>query len=217
MNPRIAHLEARRFGRLYVVRFYGTIKGRSYWLCLCKCGVQKIISSHDLLRKKRSVQSCGCLKKDGAGKDGRTRFLAYDSYKNMRLRCLDPENKWYSEYGARGITICDRWRDSFENFLADMGDRPGKEFTLERRDNEKGYGPENCYWATHQQQQRNTRHNRLITHNGETHPLVVWCERFNLNYRAIQGRLHRGWSAERALTTPTASPYIPNLNQHRGN
>ena len=117
----------------------------------------------------------------------------------MLQRCLNPNDKRYKDYGARGIGVCERWR-SFENFYADMGDRPlGK--TLERHDNGLGYCPENCVWDTPKMQARNRRSNRLITHNGVTMCLAAWEEYLGLPSRIIAKRLDDlGWSVEKALT-----------------
>jgi len=116
----------------------------------------------------------------------------------MRGRCFNPDNAAWANYGGRGITVCERWRE-FENFLEDMGECPSG-FTLDRYPNNDGnYEPGNCRWATYRQQNRNRRDNRIITHNGQQKCLAEWAELLNLNYEMLKSRLNRGWPIERAM------------------
>lgn len=126
----------------------------------------------------------------------------YNSWSGMKQRCNNPKNPTYEYYGARGIAYCERW-ESFENFLHDMGPAPHG-LTLERKDNSLGYSPENCRWATRAEQTRNTRHSRLITFNGETLLMVDWSKRMGFKPATLAGRFARGWTVERAMTTPEA-------------
>ena len=119
----------------------------------------------------------------------------------MRQRCHYPGSIGYKNYGERGICVCDRWMNSFENFYADMGDRPeGK--SLERIDNDGDYCPENCKWASRSEQGTNQRTNRLLTHNGETMTLAQWSRRTGLSKHVISRRIKIGWSISKALDTP---------------
>lgn len=118
----------------------------------------------------------------------------------MIQRCCDSGSKDFKNYGARGIKVCDRWL-SFENFIADMGARPAGK-SLNRKDNNGDYTPENCEWATLVDQARNTRANRRETHNGKTLCLAEWAELAGLKYNTLSGRLHLGWSFSRAIETP---------------
>jgi hypothetical protein len=117
----------------------------------------------------------------------------------MRQRCLNPNSPAYRHYGGRGITIDPRW-DSFDQFLADMGEMPDG-MSIERKNNDKGYSPENCVWATPAEQGRNTRKCRQLTHNGQTKTLREWADEYSLNYQTLGKRLDAGWSFERALST----------------
>ena len=119
----------------------------------------------------------------------------------MRARCSSPSNTAYLNYGARGIRVDARW-DDFETFLADMGRRPSAEYSIERRDGTLGYSPENCYWATIKQQNRNTARNRFLTFEGETLTVAEWAERKGMTYGALSNRIRDGWSTEDALTIP---------------
>lgn len=117
-------------------------------------------------------------------------------------RCTKPSCKTFHHYGGRGITVCDRWMQ-FANFLEDMGRCESDDLTIERIDNDKGYSPENCRWATMKEQARNRRNTLYIDFNGERKPLAEWCDIFGLNYKATWSRLYRkGWSVGRAFSSP---------------
>jgi len=155
--PKFIDRTGARFGRWVVVRY----EGGSRWTCQCDCGVSRGVQMRDLVSGKST--SCGCYKRDVAG-DGRrthgmTEARAYTIWQHMRQRCLNPFNFRYPLYGGRGITICDRWGD-FENFYADMGDPPSGT-SIDRIDNMKGYSPDNCRWATQQEQVHNSRSTKL--------------------------------------------------------
>lgn len=125
----------------------------------------------------------------------------HQSWADMRNRCNNPNNHAYTRYGGRGIKCDPRW-EHYRDFVADMGLKPdGK--TLERVDNNRGYSPENCVWASYREQGRNTRVNRLLTHDGVTLTAVEWSERLGINFTTLRNRLNAyGWSVEKALTTP---------------
>lgn len=122
-----------------------------------------------------------------------------ESWKKMMTRCYNKNSKDYINYGARGITVAEYWKNS-TNFLNDMKSswRPG--LTLNRIDNDKGYSRENCTWATRLEQNNNTRRNRYITYKGITKTLMQWSRIFNINRRTLAQRLNKGWSVEQALT-----------------
>lgn len=126
----------------------------------------------------------------------------YMIWGTMIQRCENPKNKKYAEYGGRGISVCSRWRKSFADFLADMGERPSSDYQLDRYPNNDGnYEPGNCRWASRQQNTQNTRRNRLLTLNGESLALSEWSRRTGLHLDCLRYRLEHGWSVERALTT----------------
>ncbi len=124
----------------------------------------------------------------------------YRAWHEMHRRCEDETRPGFQNYGGRGITVCDRW-DTFENFYADMGEPP-EGTSIDRIDNDLGYSPDNCRWATKKEQNRNQRTNRLLTFQGETLPLAAWAERVGLTAGMIYLRLKKGWSVERALSEP---------------
>lgn len=121
----------------------------------------------------------------------------YNAWRTMIQRCTNPRNPVFRLYGARGITVDSRWL-IFSNFYEDMGEAPDR-LTLERRDNDKGYSKNNCYWATQKEQSRNTRRNHLIEFRGETLCVSAWAEKLGIEPNTLQGRLKK-WPLERALT-----------------
>lgn len=125
----------------------------------------------------------------------------YRTWLHIKHRCLNPANKRWDRYGGRGITVCDRWKDSFENFLGDMGLRPSPDHQIERIDNDGDYTPENCTWATRADQARNRRRTRLVTWDGRTMCLKDWAAELGIRYRTLHARIvDYGWSVERAFT-----------------
>ena len=118
-------------------------------------------------------------------------------------RCYSENNPAYKNYGERGIKVCKRWLglDGFKHFVQDMGLKPSKSLSLDRKDNDKGYSKKNCRWATKTQQARNRRSNRLLTVNGTTLAMAEWAERVGINPRVIQDRLRKGWGTKEAIFT----------------
>lgn len=140
------------------------------------------------------------MKKQGNFKHGKHGTPEYESWRGMKERCYNPNNKRYEDYGGKGIKVCARWKD-FSNFYADMGDRP-KGTTLDRYPDKYGnYEPSNCRWGTEQEQVRNKTNNVLITFNGQTKCMAEWAEFYNLEYATLKCRLRRyKWPIEKALT-----------------
>ena len=205
---RLIDLTGRVFGRLTVLSFAGVGRnGHARWRVRCICGVEKVTSGQSL--RAGNSTSCGCYQREVSAIRGLTlnkvhgmhRAPTHDSWTCMLQRCNNPKNKDYKHYGARGITVCDRWR-SFDNFLADMGERPeGK--TLDRWPDKDGrYEPGNCRWATAREQAQNMRSNRLIEHAGETLCVAEWARRTNITVHCLRDRLAAGWAIETALTKP---------------
>lgn len=126
----------------------------------------------------------------------------YRTWIAMKNRCTNPNVPSYHRYGGRGITICDRWVHSFQNFFADMGERPSAEHSIDRINNDGDYEPSNCRWATREEQQWNISTNHLVTINGETKPVAEWCASMGISHNAVRTRLWRGMDPKEALTKP---------------
>jgi hypothetical protein len=200
-------LTGKVFGRWTVISFVERDTNRqSKWKCVCLCGEAREVAAGKLLQGKSS--SCGCLRDELIASRFRVHgetikgTSEYTSWKSMLQRCSDPNSTNYPRYGGRGITVCDRWKHSFENFLADMGRKPSSKHSIEREENEGNYEPANCRWATSKEQSRNRRSNRMLTLNGRVQCLADWADETGLSYKTIQSRLLRGWSEEKTLTTP---------------
>ncbi len=199
-----------KFGRWLVLGRAGTRpSGLRYWRCQCECGVLREVYQCSLT--KGLSHSCGCWQSYKAaimhyehGYASRShRNPTYTAWASMKARCFNVKNKRYDRYGGRGITICARWHDSFEAFLADMGERPTRYHSLERIDNDGTYSAENCRWATSTEQARNRRSSRLVTFKGETKTIAEWAQTTGINEGTIGSRLANGWTPERIFTATT--------------
>ena len=197
-------LTGKRFGAWTVLQRIENAKGgRTIWRCLCDCGTKRAVHAEHLhLGKSRS---CGCVRPTGKdnpryrhGQSKRAGGL-YPTWRNIIQRCENPNNGGYADYGARGISVCGRWRADFQAFVADMGPRPSSRHTIERRSNDGNYEPDNYRWATRVEQGRNKRSNRLVRYRGSLMPLSQAVELAGINYGTAQWRLNNGRSDEGAL------------------
>lgn len=202
--PAFIDLTGQHFGRLQVLSIVDYRYREYIWRCLCTCGNSTEVAGRSL--RCGETQSCGCLRRDRCielrtthGGNGTT---LHTRYWDMIARCEKPQAINYARYGGRGITVCPRWRASFEAFRDDMGDPPpGTQ--LERRNNDGPYSPENCYWATLAEQSRNRRSTHWLTYQGKTQTLTEWAHEVGLKKATLWRRICvAGWDVERALTTP---------------
>jgi hypothetical protein len=138
----------------------------------------------------------------------------YQAWSQMKNRCTNPSAPKYKNYGGRGITICERWLESFDNFLADMGPRPSPVHSLDRRKNHLGYAPGNCRWATSTEQNRNTRRTRNVQVNGATMLLIEALDVYGVSRRTFYERVKGGMSDAEALLTPSLQGRVKNGRVH---
>lgn len=206
-----------RFHRLVALSFEREGK-RTYWFCRCDCGGEIRIETNNLRRADRKP-SCGCQSREITSATNSTHRMTgspvYRSWASMKRRCYAPLDLGYENYGGRGITVCERWRHSFERFFEDMGHPPSRTHTLDRIDPNGNYEPDNCRWADKKTQARNTRRNvryafdgrqltlpeiSEITGVGEVtirkrlqagHPIAVAASKFNLRYGSVIQSLRR--------------------------
>lgn len=208
-----ADIRNKRFGKLVVKELIGKNKhNKAMWLCVCDCGNNHVSTTSDLLSNK--CMSCGCYKREKTIANNTTHNMSgtrlYCIWSNMLQRCYNVNHPQYKNYGARGIVVCDEWKNDFECFFDwSMSNGYDKRLTIDRIDNNGMYEPNNCRWITQHQQSFNRRTNRLLKHNGETRSVTEWCTILNLPPNTIFNRLYRGWDSERALTTPIKN----NLNK----
>lgn len=209
----------KRFGRWTVIeRASKEVKG-VYWLCRCDCGTERVVNGR-MLRTGGSV-SCGCYAREASSQrmkdltpEEKKKFARYTHHQSdsrlyriwwgMRERCYKSNKAEYKHYGGRGITICDEWLEDFMNFYNwAMSNGYEDHLSIDRIDVNGNYCPENCRWATQKEQCNNTRQNRFLKFNGETHTVKEWADIVGINVITLRSRLRTGWSVELALTTPT--------------
>jgi hypothetical protein len=196
----------KRYGRLVVLNYTHSNKDKkACWDCKCDCG--NIHNATGKSLRSGKCKSCGCLADETRGDAIAThgycrggKRAEYHVWRSMKERCSNPNNKQYSRYGGRGIKICKRWFNSFAFFIKDMGDKPSPGMTIERINNNGGYNPKNCKWATWSEQQNNKSTTRFLVLNGRKETIKQWSEITRIPYQAIVTRLYRGWSEERTLT-----------------
>jgi len=190
---RIKYHVGQRFGNVVLLNPMSNGK----WLMRCDCGREfaALVYPYKVGRNR----TCGCSLYDGSRqtKHNKSRTDTYHIWQGLKRRCNNPHFEGFKDYGGRGIKVCDRWNDSFENFLADMGERPGKEYSIDRIDVNGNYEPSNCRWATWKEQMNNTTRTIYLSHNGVTHPITEWCEIYGIPQRTAHGRYQKGYSFEK--------------------
>jgi len=205
---RLIDLTGQKFNRLIVLKRYYKMAHPVYWLCRCDCGKEHVVEGNKI--KSGEIKSCGCLKQefvDNGGwnkKHGLTKTRIYSIWRSMKQRCTNPVSAAIKKnYQDRGITVCSEWHDfeKFKNWAFVNG--YSENLTIERMDNNKGYSPDNCKWATITEQANNKRSNAKITYNGVTQNISQWARQLNIRSDTLRQRLiNLGWSVEKALSTP---------------
>lgn len=198
-------ISGKRFGKLVAIRpHHKDSRGEYFWLCKCDCGNETIVSGYKL--RSGNTKSCGCLQNEMRGqsrtKHHMTNTRLYATWENMRARCKNPNCDSFYRYGARGITVCDEWDHSFENFyIWAMSNGYSDELTIERIDINKGYCPENCCWILPKKQYLNRSDNHRITAFGKTQTIKEWSDESGIKYDTIERRINAyGWTAENAVS-----------------
>ena len=202
-------LTGKKFGRLIVLKCVKHESPGDYlWECKCDCGTIKSFRGMNL--RSGDSKSCGCLlaecRRSNGKKNkthGHTKTATYETWHQLRKRCLNVNDKDYKNYGGRGIIVCQRWA-KFENFLKDMGEKP-KSKCIDRIDNDGNYELSNCRWATALEQCRNKRTSLKYTFDGKTKFLIEWSRELKIAYPTLRGRLiDRKWDVAKAFTmSPT--------------
>jgi len=201
----IAYLDLKDsiYGRLLVIKKTDKTKHGWKWECVCECG--KVVNVLQGNLRSGHTKSCGCYKIDinltANTKYGVDQHRANHIWHGMKDRCLNIDSKFYYRYGGRGITICNRWLFSFENFWEDMKNTYKPNLSIDRINNDGNYEPSNCKWSTQKQQANNQSNNRIFTINNETMNLKQFTEKYKNNYKKVHLRIQRGWSVEKALFT----------------
>ena len=200
-------LTGKRFGMLVVLQYSGLdTGGNASWDCVCDCGATVSVRGSRL--RSGETASCGCLRRnhaargavvrgDGSLGKGDAHRLLYATWTAMRARCNSPTHPAYKSYGGRGIRVCDRWMDSFDNFAADVGQRPFPGAELDRKDNNGNYEPENCRWVTRKNNSRNRRSSKLIDTPQGPMLLCEASEVSGIKEVTIAQRVRAGWPADR--------------------
>lgn len=205
-------ITGKRFGRWLVLgESLEPRKGQTRWHCRCDCGKEKLAVQYGGLVRGES-KSCGCLRMEGLVKPTHQvhghRNPTYRVWQSMRTRCYNTRHPSYRRYGERGITICPQWRDDFDQFLKDMGVRPGS-LTIERIDNSGPYSPENCKWSTRCEQAGNTRKNLTVEWNGTTCNLIDVARMENVDYASLRYHVfHKSRSLETAVAILRAQGHV---------
>lgn len=171
-----------RYGKLLVVSFaYKDNRSKQYYNCKCDCGNEKVVQMNSLIQgHTKSCKYCNDPK-----------HPLYKTWYNIQQRCYNNKSQNYYLYGARGITVCDEWLNDINVFYNDVGDKPSKQHSLERINNELGYFKENCRWATQKEQNNNKRNNVLVTYELETLTLSQWADRLNLPYTKLYWQIQK--------------------------
>ncbi len=188
------NLSGKRYGKLLVLKLMGMdYRGYIYYKCECDCGKIKNIIGNNLARGY--TNSCGCIKL----KHKMTNTRLYKIWTSMNNRCRNVNNhKPYKNYSLKGIIVCDEWKKDFLYFYNwSIKNGYNDKLEIDRKNNNEGYSPENCKWATRLEQNNNTRSNRLITYNGEIHTMAEWSRIKNIDYIILFKRIKNNFPIDK--------------------
>lgn len=208
----------KKFGRLLVVGVDDSKPGDAVVTASCECGGTWVGKISTL--RFGITRSCGCLNLDSIRKrsttHGMSKTVEYDTWQAIKSRCYNASGDDFHLYQGKGIKVCDRWLESFENFYADMGKRPSDHHSIERKDSNKDYEPSNCYWATPTEQARNTSRNVRLEYRGRSQTLRAWQDELGFDYYGVKSRIYAGWSVAKAFETPVAKSSAGTLIEFDG-
>lgn len=199
----LVDIKGQKFGMLTVIHRVENRNKRVYWKCLCECGNEVEVESYPL--RSGHTRSCGCV----SNNKNKTRSSTlsgkykreYRIYYHMLGRCYNPKDTRFERYSQKGITVCDRWLETFDNFIEDMGPCP-EGYSLDRINNGDNYSPKNCRWADKYTQSRNKDNTRNVMYRGESTPVSELAERHGITNAALTKRLKKGMPIEEALSKP---------------
>lgn len=190
-------IAGQKFGRLTAVEFSHIQNGRTFWVFVCNCGSKIIVEGWDV--RSGHTKSCGCFNRETATNRNTTHGMSYtpefQCWTGIINRCTNKKDRRYADWGGRGITVCDSWIESFENFYSDMGPRPSPKHSIERIDNDGPYCKENCKWATQAEQNKNKRPNKktkYITIAGNTQSISAWSRELGIARQTVIRRHGNG-------------------------
>lgn len=209
MGKRVKNIIGQRFNRLVVIEYAGlSNQNQAKWLCRCDCNNEVSVEAGSL--KTGNTQSCGCLNRElirsrkSRLTHGMRNSLEYSTWCSIKRRCYNPNQENYERYGGKGIRMCARWLNSFENFYEDMGPKPTHNHTIERKDSSKDYSPDNCIWLPSRYQSKNRRTVIKIKYQGKEMILKDWARELGMNYITLYYRIiKQGLPPEIAFTKPT--------------
>lgn len=197
-------LTDQRFGHLVAIRRNGSKRNRALWECRCDCGNTTYVTSGDL--RQNNTKSCGCQKNKGRLSHGDAKGpynRLYGIWAAMKARCTNPNNTSFPNYGARGVTVCEEWKEyiPFKKWALKNG--YAENLTIDRIDVNGSYSPSNCRWVTYKTQSNNTRRNRFLTANGKTQTVSEWSKETGIPCRTISARINvLGWNEADAVNRP---------------
>lgn len=206
MSSRAIDMVGKRFGDVVAMRAAGPANGAKLkWICRCDCS-NEFTTCGGKLRSGEVVTCPKCSServRKSRTKHGQRHSAEYRIWTHIKSRCFNPNVPEFENYGGRGITVCDEWRDSFTSFLTYMGPRPTPKHSIDRYpDNNGNYEPGNCRWATSKEQANNTRSNRKVAVSGEIKNSTQWADSIGVRREVIYKRLKRGVQGEKLLSKP---------------
>lgn len=193
-------LTGQRFGKLVTIERVGTKRACALWKCKCDCGNEAEVTSHSLI--SGNAKSCGCIQREAVTTHGMSNTKIFNIWKGIKQRCLDHNCKNFLRYGARGITICDEWKDFIPFYIWAMNNGYLENLSIDRVNNNGNYEPSNCKFSTMKEQANNTRRNVWYEYNGVTKTIAQWSDVCGITRVCLYQRFKAGWSIEKALFTP---------------